>query len=161
MNRVSKLGWTAYGLAVAIVALDQMLKLWVVEILQLPLRGSVPVLGPLRLSFVQNNGVSFGLLQGETEVVRWGLTAFSLIVAAVIVYWARRPERPLTGLGYGLIIGGAIGNAIDRARLGYVIDYIDVQQLGFFPWVFNLADSAITVGVIAILLDSLRRDRAA
>ena len=161
MRGISRLGWTAYGLAAATVVLDQLMKFWMVNVFQLPLRGSVPVLGPLHLSFVENNGVSFGLLQGDAAVARWGLTAFSLIVAAVIAYWARRPDRPLAGAGYGLIIGGAIGNAIDRARLGYVVDFIDVQRLGFFPWVFNLADSAITVGVIAIMLDSLRRDRAA
>ena len=63
-------------------------------------------------------------------------------------------------MALGLIIGGAIGNAIDRARFGAVVDFIDVQRIGFFPWVFNVADSAITIGVIALLLDSLRREHA-
>ena len=62
------------------------------------------------------------------------------------------------GVGLGLVIGGAIGNAIDRARFGAVVDFIDVTKLGFFPWVFNIADSAITIGVICLLLDSARKD---
>ena len=64
-------------------------------------------------------------------------------------------RRAVPALGLGLIIGGAIGNAIDRGRLGQVVDFIDVTRLGFFPWVFNVADSAITVGVILLLADSL------
>jgi signal peptidase II len=104
--------------------------------------------------------VSFGFLTADRDIARWGLVLFSLIVAALIVYWARRAERPLQALGFGLIAGGAIGNAIDRMRFGAVVDFIDVHSLGFFPWIFNVADSAITIGVIALLLDSLRREHA-
>jgi signal peptidase II len=107
-----------------------------------------------------NPGVSFGFLRANHDIARWGLVAFSLVVAVMIVFWARRSTRTLQALGYGLVAGGAVGNAIDRARLGFVVDFIDVQRLGFFPWVFNVADSAITVGVIALLLDSLRREHA-
>ena len=157
----SRLGWLAYAIAAAALVLDQLSKWWMIEVFMLPLRLSTRILGPLSFTFVQNRGVSFGLMQAEADLVRWGLTLFSLIVAVVLGVWARRPERGLHALGLGLIIGGAIGNAIDRSRLGYVIDFIDVQRLGFFPWVFNVADSAITVGVIALLVDSLRRDGAA
>lgn len=161
MNGVSKLGWTAYGVALTAVVLDQAVKYWVMAILRLPDFVTLPVAGPFHLTFVQNTGVSFGLLQAEAGLVRWGLTVFSLVVAAVLINWARRPERAAAALGLGLIIGGAIGNAIDRARLGYVIDYLDFQRLGFFPWVFNIADSAITVGVVLLLADTLRRERTA
>ena len=65
------------------------------------------------------------------------------------------------GLALGLIIGGAIGNAIDRARFGAVVDFVDVQRLGFFPWIFNVADAGITIGVILLLVDSLRKDQPA
>ncbi|THD77275.1 MAG: signal peptidase II [Phenylobacterium sp.] len=160
MNQVSKYGWSAYGLAAAIILLDQVTKYWVVSVLRLEEVGTVPVAGPLHLTWVMNPGVSFGFLRANHDIARWGLVAFSLIVAVMIVYWARRSHRPLQALGYGLIAGGAVGNAIDRARLGFVVDFIDVQRLGFFPWVFNVADSAITVGVIALLLDSLRREHA-
>ncbi len=162
MKAITKLGGFAYGLALAVVALDQAVKYWVVHIAQLPLRPSQPLIWPVQLSYVQNFGVSFGLFQGEASIVRWGLTAFSLIVSAWLIHLARKPESRLTALGLGLIIGGAVGNAIDRARLGYVIDFIDVQKLGFFPWVFNVADSAITVGVISwLVVELLRREQPA
>jgi signal peptidase II len=93
--------------------------------------------------------------------MRWGFVAFSLVVAVLLAAWARRQARLLPAIGLGLIVGGAIGNAIDRARFGSVVDFIDVQQLGFFPWIFNVADSAITVGVVVLLLDSMRRERPA
>jgi signal peptidase II len=159
-RRVTRAGWTAYGLAGLVIVLDQAVKYWVVRILRLEDMPTVPVLGPLHFTFVPNAGVSFGFLRAQQDVARWGLVAFSLIVAALIVWWARRSDRWLQALGYGLIAGGAVGNAIDRARFGFVVDFIDVQRLGFFPWVFNVADSAITVGVIALLLDSLRREHA-
>lgn len=160
MKRVSRLGWTAYGLAALVVALDQAVKAWILG-LGLRLYESLPVAGPLQFTLVPNTGVSFGFLRAEKDIARWGLVGFSLIVALLIIYWARRTHRGLQALGYGLIAGGAIGNAIDRARFGWVVDFIDVQKIGFFPWVFNVADSAITIGVIALLLDSLRRETAA
>lgn len=157
----SRLGWAAYGVAAVALVLDQLSKWWVVDVFQLPLRSSVHVFGPLSLTYVQNRGVSFGLMQAEVDLARWALTAFSILVAVVLAVWVRRAERGLFAIGLGLIVGGAIGNAIDRATLGFVTDFIDVQRLGFFPWVFNVADSAITIGVIALLADSLRRDRPA
>jgi signal peptidase II len=158
---VTKLGWTAYAVAGLVVVLDQAVKYWVLAILRLPEVVSIPVVGPLRLTMVWNPGVSFGFLRADQAFARWGLVGFSLIVAALIAWWARRGQRLAQALGFGLIAGGAIGNAIDRARFGAVVDFIDVQSLGFFPWVFNVADSSITVGVILLLLDSLRREEAA
>jgi signal peptidase II len=160
MSGVTRLGWTAYGLAVLVIALDQAVKAWILG-LGLRLYETRPVAGLLRFTLVPNTGVSFGFLRAEQDLTRWALVAFSLIVAAMIVWWARRAHRPLQALGFGLICGGALGNAIDRARFGWVVDFIDVQRIGFFPWIFNVADSAITVGVIALLLDSLRREHAA
>jgi signal peptidase II len=158
---VTKAGWSAYGLAGVIIVVDQAVKYWIVRVLKLEELTTVPVLGPLHFTFVPNTGVSFGFLRAQQDIARWGLVAFSLVVAALIVWWARRSSRVLQALGYGLIAGGAVGNAIDRARFGFVVDFIDVQRIGFFPWVFNVADSAITIGVIALLLDSLRREHAA
>jgi signal peptidase II len=158
---VTRSGALAYALAGLVVILDQAVKAWIVGGLKLQEGDSVAVIGPLHFTRVMNAGVSFGLLRANQDLARWGLVLFSLIVAVMIVWWARRSHRALQALGYGLIAGGAIGNAIDRARLGYVVDFIDVQRLGFFPWVFNVADSAITIGVIALLLDSLRRETTA
>ena len=84
--------------------------------------------------------------------------AFALVVVAALAVWARRVDRPLLAAALGLVIGGAIGNnLIDRVRFGAVADFLDFTGL-HFPWVFNVADSAITVGVVLLLLDSLRRD---
>jgi signal peptidase II len=155
---VTKLGKIAYGLAAAVIVVDQAVKAWILEGLNLPLRFSVPVGGPLRLTMVWNEGVSFGLLKANHDIVRWGLVAFSVVVAGLLIAWARKADRTWMGVGLGLVIGGAIGNAIDRARFGAVVDFIDVTKLGFFPWVFNVADSAITIGVICLLLDSVRKE---
>ena len=157
---VSRYGWTTYALAVLIVVLDQAVKAWIVGGLKLQEGDTIAIAGPLHFTRVMNAGVSFGFLRADRDLARWALVVFSLVVAVLILWWARRANRLLQLLGYGLIAGGAVGNAIDRARLGYVVDFIDVQRIGFFPWVFNVADSAITIGVIALLLDSLRREHA-
>jgi len=150
-------GPTAYALCLAVILADQLVKQWILYGFQLPARGSVPIWGPFHLTMVWNQGVSFGLFRGEAEWVRWALAAFSLGVAGFLAVWARRVERPMLGIAIGLVMGGAIGNLIDRVRFGAVADFIDVKAL-HFPWVFNIADSAITIGVILLLIDSLRRD---
>jgi signal peptidase II len=152
-------GPTAYAICLAIILADQLVKQWILYGFQLPLYGpaGVQVLGPFHLTMVWNQGVSFGLFRGEATWVRWALVGFSMVVAVVLGIWARRVERPLLGVAIGLVMGGAIGNLIDRARFGAVADFIDFKAL-YFPWVFNIADSAITIGVVLLLLDSLRRD---
>ena len=163
-ERITRLGRRAYLLALLVIILDQLSKLWVLEVFRLPERGSVELLPILSLSMVWNRGVSFGLFQAD-DAGRWILAAFSLAVAAALALWARRVDRPVLATALGLVIGGAIGNLIDRVRLGAVADFIDVSGLGFFPWVFNVADSAISVGVILLIADSFiphrRKDRAA
>lgn len=154
-------GWTAYAIALVVVGFDQLSKYWIMAILRLPEQMPHEVFWPLQFQRIWNEGVSFGLLQAQHDVVRWGLVAFSIAVAAILIGWARSQVRLLPAIGLGLIIGGAIGNAIDRARFGAVVDFIDVQRLGFFPWIFNIADSGITIGVVVLLLDSLRRERPA
>jgi signal peptidase II len=160
-SAVPSRAWTAYAIAAGVLVADQLVKHWILEGLHLPILRSVPLAGPLYLTLVWNQGVSFGLLQAEHDVVRWALTAFSLVMAVILAVWARRTDRLVSVVALGLVIGGAIGNAIDRARFGAVVDFVDVSRLGFFPWVFNVADSGITVGVILLLLDGLRRERPA
>ncbi|MFN3585301.1 signal peptidase II [Phenylobacterium sp.] len=158
MRSVTRQGWAALGLAIFIVVADQLSKSWV---LPLPERLPHEVFGPLQITRIWNNGVSFGLFQADSDLVRWGFVVFSLLVAVLLGVWAQRTERLFPAVGLGLVIGGAIGNAIDRARFGAVVDFIDVTRLGFFPWIFNIADSGITIGVIVLLLDSLRRETPA
>jgi len=161
MKAVTKLGWTAYALAVFVIVADQLSKHWILFVYDLPARFSVPIAGPFSLTMVWNRGVSFGLFRADADLVRWLLAAFSIIVAIMLAVWARKAERPFMAVGLGLVIGGALGNVIDRIRFGAVADFLDFQRLGFFPWVFNVADSAITVGVVFLLLDSMRKESAA
>jgi signal peptidase II len=154
---VSGFGWIAYAIAFAVVVLDQLTKFWVTVGLDLEYRPPVQVTSFFRLTMVHNQGVSFGLFKAHADTMRWILVAFSVLVVALLVGWARKVERKLTAVALGLIIGGAIGNNwIDRVRFGWVIDFLDFSGL-HFPWVFNIADSAISVGVALLLLDSILR----
>jgi signal peptidase II len=148
------MGGSAYGLALAIVIFDQFSKSWVLGALDAERGSSIEIWGPLRFTLVLNRGVSFGLLQGDGLWMRWMLTLFELAVVIFLSVWVRRAERLLSALAGALIIGGAMGNVLDRARFGYVVDFVDVQRL-YFPWVFNLADSAITIGVALLLVENL------
>ena len=151
---VTPLGIYAYVLAAVVVILDQLSKWWVMDVAHLDLKGQIPVLPFFRLTLVMNRGVSFGLLRADNPTGRWILVGAALLVVIALVAWARKADRPLFATALGLVIGGALGNnLIDRARLGQVVDFIDVSAL-YFPWVFNVADSAITVGVILLLWDS-------
>ena len=152
---VTRQGKLAYALALAVVVVDQLSKFWVLEIFRLPERTQVEVLPFFNLSMVWNRGVSFGLLQAEADLARWGLALFSTVVALGLAWWARRVARPLLAVALGLIIGGAVGNLIDRVRFGAVADFLDFSGL-WFPWVFNVADSGITIGVLLLILDSFR-----
>jgi signal peptidase II len=148
------LGLYAFVLAAAVVILDQLSKWWVLNALHLPERGQIPVLPFFRLTMVMNNGVSFGLLRADTALGRGLLIGAAMLVVIALAAWVRRADRPLFATALGLVIGGALGNnLIDRARIGQVVDFLDFSGL-MFPWVFNVADSAISVGVALLLLDS-------
>jgi signal peptidase II len=150
---ITRLGWTAYAVAAATLILDQISKLWVLGFLGREQGASVHVLGPLRLTMVHNYGMSFGLLK-DNDWGRWLLIGFSVLVVIGLALWARKSTKLLPALGIGMIIGAAIGNnLIDRVMYGYVVDFIDVSRL-HFPWVFNVADSGINVGVALLLIDS-------
>jgi signal peptidase II len=158
--KIPRIALAAYGIAILIIVIDQLTKAWVLSGLDLRELGRVPVLPPIfNVTWVENRGVSFGLF-GDGSA-RWMLSGFSVIVAAVLGWWALKADRRLLVSSIGLIMGGAIGNVIDRIRFGFVVDFLDFSGTGFFPWVFNVADSAITIGVILLILDSLLSERAA
>ncbi|HAJ03774.1 MAG TPA: signal peptidase II, partial [Brevundimonas sp.] len=113
----------------------------------------------LRFTYLLNDGISFGLFGGGT--MRWILTVFSLVVAGALAWWATRADRRLLITAIGLVMGGALGNVIDRIRFGGVVDFIDFSGTGLFPWVFNIADSAITIGVILLIVDAFLSERDA
>ncbi len=106
------------------------------------------------LQMVWNRGVSFGLLRADSDVTRWGLVVMSLVISGVFLWWLRTAERRITAISLGLVIGGALGNVIDRIRFGAVADFFDFSGMGFV-WVFNVADAAITVGAIILAVDMI------
>ncbi|MEI6438620.1 MAG: signal peptidase II [Alphaproteobacteria bacterium] len=147
------IGRLGFMLSAAIIAADQatktlFLKLGLLEGMSLPL------FGPFKLTMVWNQGISFSLLTAQSDLARWALTLFAVGVAVFLGSLLRRAERGLLTVGLGLVMGGALGNAIDRIRFGAVVDFFDATSL-MFPWIFNLADSAISIGVVFLLLDSL------
>jgi signal peptidase II len=150
----------AYAVAALLILLDQLAKHWITVTMHMQPGASIAVTPFLNLTLVLNRGVSFGLFKSEegTEVVRWILALFSGGVALALAIWVRGAHRKLAAIAIGLIIGGALGNLADRIRLGRVVDFIDFGQI--FPWVFNVADAAVNVGVALLLLDAfLTRDR--
>lgn len=158
--RIPRIAYAAYGFALLIIVLDQLTKAWIIDGVSLQEIGRVAVWPPvLNFSWVENTGVSFGLFGGGGA--RWGLSIFSVVVSAGLGWWALKAERRLLVTAIGLVMGGALGNVIDRIRFGYVVDFIDFSGTGVFPWVFNVADSAITIGVILLILDSLISERPA
>ena len=115
--------------------------------------------GFFRLVMVWNRGVSFGLMGGDEALPPWVLSGVAIAVCIALFLWLRRTDQRLTAWGIGLVMGGAIGNVIDRARWGAVFDFADFH-VGRWHWpAFNVADSAIVVGVGLMLIESLLGDR--
>jgi signal peptidase II len=148
----------AYLLAGVVIALDQLTKALILYAVRLPEVGKVELSSIFDLTMVWNRGVSFGLFRADQDLTRWLLVLFSLGVSAALALWARKADRLLLAWAIGLVMGGAIGNVIDRIRFGAVVDFLDFSGL-WFPWVFNIADSAITVGVVLLLVDSFLSER--
>ncbi len=159
MKLVTRWGLMAYVLAITSVIADQASKRYLVDVFELGQKGRVEFFGPIHLNLLWNRGVSFGILQG----VSWGpwlISAFSLTIASILAVWARNAVRPVLAAALGLIMGGAIGNLVDRVRLGAVIDFIDAKDL-YFQWIFNIADASISVGVGLLVLDMLLQPKTA
>ncbi len=148
-----------YGLwlimASVVVALDLFTKELAMQYLELYRPN--PVFSWLNLTLAHNTGAAFSFLAGGSGWQRWFLSGVAVVIVAVLLVWLwRLPHRArLLPSALALVIGGAIGNLVDRIRFGYVIDFIDVHYAGWHWPAFNLADSAIVVGVVLLLLDSL------
>jgi signal peptidase II len=141
-------------LILGVLALDQLSKYWIINHLRLPEIGKIEVSPIFDLTMVWNYGVSFGALKADATWERWALVGLSAIIASIFAVWLTRAKRGHTILALSLVIGGAIGNMIDRVRYGAVADFLDFSAM-YFPWVFNVADSAITIGAILLALDML------
>ncbi len=144
-----------YGLAAIVFAIDQLVKYWILAIVRLPERGFIEVLPFFRLTFVGNIGVSMGLFRASSDASRWLLVAMTAGIAAVVAIWIAREKQRGEVVALGLILGGALGNIIDRVRFGYVVDFLHFFWGEHSFWVFNVADAAITGGVLLLLLRAL------
>lgn len=159
-GRYSRLGWLV---AAAVIIADQLHKWWMLSIYDIATKGKVVVTSFFNLVYYSNKGISFSMLQldGSGQFV---LAAFAALVALALLVWlARAGDSRLMAISVGLIVGGAIGNAIDRLHLGGVADFFEFHLYGFYWPAFNIADAAIVAGVIGLLYDSFipSRNRAA
>ena len=148
--------WVA---AVTFVA-DQAHKWWMLLVYRIEEKGRVTVTPFLDLVFVKNTGISYSLLDQSSYTWQLVLALFSIIVSAALWAWlAAAGTGRLMAWALGLIIGGALGNGLDRVLLGGVADFFSLHAFGFYWYVFNIADVAIVAGVAALLYDSLTGSR--
>lgn len=144
-------------IAAAIFIIDQIMKALVLGPFGLRVEGdSLELLPIFNLTLVHNEGISLGLLQASSDAMRWGLVAMTGAVSLFVASWLWREANRLDALGLSLVLGGALGNLVDRVRFGYVVDYADLHFGAFRPFlVFNIADAAITIGVLVLLARAL------
>lgn len=146
-----------WGIVIAIVTLllDQASKQWVLEAYgQMP-RFLTEVTSFFNLVLVWNRGISFGMFAQHPEWMPWMLTAMALAITAILGHWLAKATHLLTAAALGLIIGGALGNVIDRLRFGAVVDFLDFHLEDYHWPAFNLADSAIFIGVVLLVMESI------
>lgn len=152
--RESGLKW--WWIAAVAIVLDQLTKWWIVE--SIPNGGSVTVLPVLNIIHTYNPGAAWSMFANAGGAQRWVFSGLAVVVSVVLVYWLRRLQfsaQKLLVIGLTLILGGAIGNVIDRLRLGHVVDFVQVHWgNSYFP-AFNVADSAISIGAVFVVLDAL------
>ena len=143
------------SIALATAVIDQAQKLWTLFVFDIANRPPVELTSFFEVILVWNYGVSYGLFQQESAAGRWALVAFTAVAVVLLSIWLARTETRIGAAALGLIIGGAIGNAIDRAAYGAVADFFHFH-VGAFSWyVFNLADVAIVAGVALLLYEAV------
>jgi signal peptidase II len=160
--RAAASGWRWLPLTGAIIVADQLVKLWMVQHFT-PFE-RVHVLPVLDIILTYNTGAAFSVLAESAAWVRWLFVLIALGVSGALILWLRRlhaRRNALLACGLALIVGGAIGNMIDRLRLGRVVDFVHVHWGDHYFPAFNVADSAITVGALVLLLDAWSESRAA
>ncbi|TGX55245.1 signal peptidase II [Sphingomonas gei] len=143
--------------AAAVFLVDQGMKYYVTGPLGLNVQDmSLTVLPIFDLRFVKNVGVSLGLLPASGATMRWLLVLLTGAIAAGVLWWMLREKKRPDVIALGLVLGGALGNILDRTRLGYVVDFADLHFGTWRPFlVFNVADAAITIGVLILLIRAL------
>ncbi|GAA0265364.1 signal peptidase II [Alteraurantiacibacter aestuarii] len=157
MTDLKRMRMIGVGMALVLFAADQWLKHFVVEVLGLRQVGDHYGLLPF-FDFTRTNnyGVSLGMLPANSMEMRWGLVVMTSIIALVVLVWMLRERKMWDISALALILGGALGNIVDRYRFGYVVDFADFHIGSFRPFlIFNLADAAITIGVVILLARAL------
>jgi signal peptidase II len=146
-----RLGFAA---ALVVFALDQLTKWLVTGPIGVNQLGDQLVLLPIfNLTFVENNGISLGLLNATTEIGRWMLVGLTSAIAVAVAVWIGREKSRIDQAALGMVLGGALGNILDRVRHGYVVDFADLHFGDFRPFlVFNVGDAAISIAVVILLL---------
>lgn len=145
---------TGLGIVAIIVALDQLTKWWIVETVMRPPR-VIEITPFFNLVMGWNRGISFGFFNNDSPLNSWVLPLVTILIVCFLLVWLVRAGNLLVGVALGLIIGGALGNLIDRLRYGAVADFLDVHAFGYHWPAFNVADAAITVGAGILIWDSL------
>ncbi len=150
-SRQSRLG---LQIAVIVLVLDQISKWWIVSTVMQPPR-IIPVSSFFNLVMGWNRGVSFGLFNSDSPLNDWVLPLVALVIVGFLLVWLFRAEKPLLAMALGSVIGGALGNVIDRFHYGSVADFLDLH-LGGYHWpAFNVADAGISIGAVILVADSL------
>lgn len=147
-----------FGLIFAAAAfiLDQIVK-WVVTVpLSLEAKGQIELAGFFNLTWAENCGISLSMFASCTDTTRWTLVAVTGIVAAAVAFWMTREQAKGDVIALAMILGGALGNIVDRVRFGYVVDFADLHFGDFRPFmIFNVADACITLGVLLLVARAL------
>jgi signal peptidase II len=151
---VGSLSWLGLTMAVLVFAADQLHKWWMLGPFDIAARQPVRVLPFLDLIVTWNRGISYGWFDQPSEYGRWILVALTLVVTWGLWLWLARIRRPLAAAALGLVIGGALGNALDRLMHGAVADFFLFHAYGFSWYVFNIADAAIVVGVGLLMYEA-------
>jgi signal peptidase II len=152
MNSTSKFRLQGIILASLIFIADQIVKYAMIGPLQLKSRSVIHIMQQFDLRWAENRGVSMGFLTADTDLQRWLLVALTGAIALGVLVWMWREEKRGDVLALAMILGGAAGNIVDRARYGYVVDYADLHFGSWRPfYIFNLADACITIGVVILL----------
>ena len=142
-----------FAVAALVFFLEQITKWIVLGPLDLRNVGLVEILSFFDLRYTENHGISLGLFQATSDAMRWVLVALTSAIAVGVGWWITREEKPGDQIALGLVLGGALGNILDRVRHGYVVDFADLHFGEFRPFfIFNVADAAISIGVAILLL---------
>lgn len=142
------------AIIIFVIACDQFSKFWVLNKLNLLSLEHIEISRFFDLTMVWNRGVSFGIFRADSDLGRWLLVGLTSVISIVFAFWLWQSKSKFNQLSLSLVIGGAIGNLIDRVRFGAVADFLNFEGL-YFPWVFNIADSAVVLGAILLGIDLL------